>query len=76
MPADSRAHAWCSFDGKDRPELRPGDAVLIRLAAWPVPTVASSPDSSVDWFSAVRECLHWNLRKVQGAGDAAAAARG
>ena len=30
---------WCSFDGKDRQELRAGDAVIIRTSQWPIPTV-------------------------------------
>lgn len=68
MPKSSRSQVWCSFDGKDRTELRPGDAVVIRLSKWPVPTV-SSVNSTSDWFCGVRECLHWNQRKVQaGAG--------
>eukprot|EP00878_Enallax_costatus_P043952 GHUV01052075.1.p2 GENE.GHUV01052075.1~~GHUV01052075.1.p2 ORF type:complete len:106 (+),score=19.65 GHUV01052075.1:347-664(+) len=66
VPVDSRGHVWASFDGKDRTELVPGDAVVIRLSKWPVPSVAAEADPSGDWFSAVRECLHWNLRKVQG----------
>lgn len=66
VPADARGHVWASFDGKDRTELGPGDAVVIRLSKWPVPSVAAEADPSSDWFSAVRECLHWNMRKVQG----------
>ena len=66
VPVDSRGHVWASFDGKDRTELVPGDAVVLRLSKWPVPSVAAEADPSGDWFSAVRECLHWNLRKVQG----------
>jgi NAD+ kinase len=57
---------WCSFDGKHRTELLPGEGVVIRLSKWPVPTVAADLDTSRDWFRAVRECLHWNLRDVQG----------
>ncbi|KXZ45245.1 hypothetical protein GPECTOR_56g341 [Gonium pectorale] len=69
VPANSRAQMWCSFDGKDRQALRPGDAVIIRMSAWPVPTVCSR-DASRDWFSSVREGLHWNLRRLQaGAGQ-------
>lgn len=66
VPVNSRGHVWASFDGKDRTELAPGDAVVVRLSRWPVPSVAAEADPSGDWFSAVRECLHWNLRKVQG----------
>jgi NAD+ kinase len=66
VPANARGHVWASFDGKDRTQLGPGDAVVMRLSKWPVPSVAAEADPSSDWFSAVRECLHWNMRKVQG----------
>eukprot|EP00798_Chlamydomonas_sp_ICE-L_P032354 gene32354-5382_t len=50
-------------------ELNPGDAVIIRMSQWPVPTVCST-DPSRDWFSGVREGLHWNVRgQQQGAGS-------
>ncbi|KAG2430425.1 hypothetical protein HXX76_009950 [Chlamydomonas incerta] len=69
VPSNSRAQMWCSFDGKDRQPLNAGDAVMIRMSAWPVPTVCSS-DASRDWFSGVREGLHWNMRRLQaGAGQ-------
>lgn len=50
--------------------MHAGDAVVIRLSKWPVPSVAAEADPSSDWFSAVRECLHWNLRKLQGGAGA------
>lgn len=60
---------WASFDGKDRCALNCGDAVLIRMSHWPVPTVCDH-DPSRDWFGSVREGLQWNVRKVQhGAGQ-------
>lgn len=66
---DARAQMYCSFDGKDRQELRPGDALVVRLSRWPVPSVCSS-DHTRDWFRSVRETLHWNVRKQQaGAGQ-------
>ncbi|GLI64180.1 hypothetical protein VaNZ11_007361 [Volvox africanus] len=69
VPGNSRAQMWCSFDGKDRQALNAGDAVVIRMSAWPVPTVCSK-DASRDWFSGVREGLHWNMRRLQaGAGQ-------
>ncbi len=69
VPRDSRAEMWCSFDGKDRQELNAGDAVIIRMSQWPIPTVCSA-DPSQDWFMGVREGLHWNTRRVQaGAGQ-------
>ncbi len=68
VPANSRSQMWASFDGKDRQALGPGDAVMVRMSRWPVPTVCSK-DVSRDWFSGVREGLHWNVRKPQaGAG--------
>jgi NAD+ kinase len=46
-----------------------GDAVIISMSQWPVPTVCS-PDPSRDWFTGVREGLGWNQRLVQhGAGQ-------
>lgn len=69
VPADSRSQMYCSFDGKDRQALGAGDAVVIRLSRWPIPTVCSR-DHSHDWFRSVRETLHWNVRKQQaGAGQ-------
>ncbi|GIL45461.1 hypothetical protein Vafri_2698 [Volvox africanus] len=69
VPGNSRAQMWCSFDGKDRQALNAGDAMVIRMSAWPVPTVCSK-DASRDWFSGVREGLHWNMRRLQaGAGQ-------
>lgn len=68
VPSNSRSQMWASFDGKDRQALGPGDAVMVRMSTWPVPTVCSK-DVSRDWFSGVREGLHWNVRKPQaGAG--------
>lgn len=68
VPADGRSQLWCSFDGKDRKALGPGDAIIIRMSEWPIPTV-SSLDPSRDWFMGVRKGLHWNERRPQaGAG--------
>lgn len=64
VPTDSRSEAYCSFDGRARQLLRPGDSLLIRMSPWPVPMVCSL-DASHDWFLSVREGLSWNLRKVQ-----------
>jgi NAD+ kinase len=63
VPPSSRGPVYCSFDGKDRTELRPGDALAVRLSQHPIPTVASCAS---DWFHSVRENLMWNVRKVQG----------
>jgi NAD+ kinase len=68
VPMNVRSQAWCSFDGKDRTELRPGDRVAIRLSKWPVPTV-SSIDNEKDWFDGIKANLHWNERQLQGGAE-------
>ncbi|XP_024025247.1 NAD(H) kinase 1 isoform X3 [Morus notabilis] len=64
VPFNSRSHAWVSFDGKDRKQLRPGDALVCSMAPWPVPT-ACLVDSTSDFLRSIHEGLHWNLRKTQ-----------
>ncbi|GMN26243.1 hypothetical protein TIFTF001_001231 [Ficus carica] len=64
VPFNSRSHAWASFDGKDRKQLRPGDALVCSMAPWPVPT-ACLVDSTNDFLRSIHEGLHWNLRKTQ-----------
>ena len=64
IPSDSRAEAYCSFDGRGRERLNPGDSVLIHVSQWPVPMVCNL-DSSHDWFLSVREGLNWNRRVPQ-----------
>ncbi|GKA20907.1 NAD(H) kinase 1 [Tanacetum coccineum] len=64
VPFNSRGHAWASFDGKDRKQLAPGDALVCSMAAWPVPT-ACRGDSTSDFFHSIHDGLHWNLRKTQ-----------
>ncbi|KAL4539569.1 hypothetical protein Ndes2437B_g02064 [Nannochloris sp. 'desiccata'] len=64
VPSDSRAEAYCSFDGRGRQALWPGDSVLIHVSQWPVPMVCNL-DSSHDWFLSVREGLNWNRRVPQ-----------
>ncbi|KDD75385.1 ATP-NAD kinase, partial [Helicosporidium sp. ATCC 50920] len=61
---DSRAGAYCGFDGKNRMHLRPGDGLVIKLSQWPVPTVCNL-DASHDWFLAARDGLNWNVRHAQ-----------
>lgn len=60
----SRGQAWASFDGKSRQQLSGGDALIVRMSAWPVPA-ACEQESSNDFLRSVREGLHWNLRKSQ-----------
>jgi NAD+ kinase len=64
IPFNSRSPAWASFDGKDRRQLSPGDALVCSMAPWPVPT-ACQVDSTDDFFRSIHEGLHWNLRKTQ-----------
>ncbi|KAF6140757.1 hypothetical protein GIB67_035184 [Kingdonia uniflora] len=64
VPFTSRGHAWASFDGKDRKKLAAGDALVISMAQWPVPT-ACQVDSTNDFLHSIHEGLHWNLRKTQ-----------
>ncbi|KAK4856194.1 hypothetical protein QYF36_015033 [Acer negundo] len=64
VPFNSRSPAWASFDGKDRKQLAPGDALVCSMAPWPVPT-ACSVDSTDDFFRSIHDGLHWNLRKTQ-----------
>lgn len=64
VPFNSRSHAWVSFDGKDRKQLGPGDALVCSMAPWPVPT-ACQVDSTNDFLRSIHDGLHWNLRKSQ-----------
>ncbi|KAI3746686.1 hypothetical protein L6452_09125 [Arctium lappa] len=64
VPLNSRGNAWASFDGKDRKQLAPGDALVCSMAAWPVPT-ACQGDSTSDFLNSIHDGLHWNLRKTQ-----------
>ena len=64
VPPDSRSEAYCSFDGKSRQQLHPGDSLLILMSQWPVPMVCNL-DASHDWFLSVRDGLNWNVRKAQ-----------
>ncbi|KAJ8449450.1 hypothetical protein Cgig2_002247 [Carnegiea gigantea] len=64
IPINSRGSAWASFDGKDRKQLAPGDALICSIAPWPVPT-ACQVDSTSDFLRSIHDGLHWNLRKTQ-----------
>lgn len=64
VPFNSRGHAWVSFDGKDRKQLVAGDALVISMAHWPVPT-ACQVDSTNDFLRSIHDGLHWNVRKNQ-----------
>ena len=62
VPLDSRATAYCSFDGKGRVELRQGDHVTIAVSQYPFPTVLNEP---TDWFDSISRTLRWNNRGAQ-----------
>lgn len=59
IPRNSRATAYCAFDGKGRVELKQGDHVTITASQYPFPTV-NRTDS--EWFDSVSRTLRWNTR--------------
>jgi NAD+ kinase len=62
VPRNSRATAYCAFDGKGRVELRQGDHVTIAASQYPFPSVLSSP---TEWFDSLSRTLRWNTRGAQ-----------
>jgi NAD+ kinase len=71
IPRNSRATAYCSFDGKGRVELKQGDHVTIAASQYPFPTVVKT---GADWFDSVSRQLRWNTRgAMQKAWDGSAA---
>ncbi|KAK8209241.1 ATP-NAD kinase-like domain-containing protein [Phyllosticta capitalensis] len=62
IPRNSRATAYCAFDGKGRVELRQGDHVTIAASQYPFPTVLSQP---TEWFDSLSRTLRWNTRGAQ-----------
>ncbi|CAM9449581.1 unnamed protein product, partial [Chrysoparadoxa australica] len=70
IPDDARASGWMSYDASESALL---DLVsylsLCALSssptpAMPLPTLSSQPLDG-DWFSSIREKLHWNVRARQ-----------
>lgn len=59
IPKNSRAGAYCAFDGKGRVELRQGDHVTITASQYPFPTVLRT---DTEWFDSVSRTLRWNTR--------------
>jgi NAD+ kinase len=59
VPRNSRATAYCAFDGKGRVELRQGDYVTITASQYPFPTVTRT---DTEWFDSVSRTLRWNVR--------------
>lgn len=59
VPRNSRATAYCAFDGKGRVELKQGDCVTITASQYPFPTVTRT---DTEWFDSVSRTLRWNTR--------------
>lgn len=59
VPRNSRATAYCAFDGKGRIELKQGDHVTITASQYPFPTVVRA---DTEWFDSVSRTLRWNVR--------------
>jgi NAD+ kinase len=59
VPRNSRATAYCAFDGKGRVELKQGDYVTITASQYPFPTVVRT---DTEWFDSVSRTLRWNVR--------------
>jgi NAD+ kinase len=59
IPRNSRATAYCAFDGKGRVELKQGDHVTITASQYPFPTVMRTGN---EWFDSVSRTLQWNTR--------------
>ncbi len=59
IPRNSRATAYCAFDGKGRVELKQGDCVTITASQYPFPTVTRT---DTEWFDSVSRTLRWNTR--------------
>ncbi|KAK3905173.1 ATP-NAD kinase-like domain-containing protein [Staphylotrichum tortipilum] len=59
VPRNSRATAYCAFDGKGRVELKQGDHVTITASQYPFPTVVRTDN---EWFNSVSRTLRWNVR--------------
>ncbi|PHH76324.1 hypothetical protein CDD82_4053 [Ophiocordyceps australis] len=62
VPRNSRATAYCAFDGKGRIELRKGDHVTITASQYPFPTVTRT---DTEWFDSVSRTLRWNVRAAE-----------
>jgi len=63
VPRNSRATAYCSFDGKGRIELRQGDYVTIAASQYPFPTVIGA--RKTEWIDSVSRTLRWNTREAR-----------
>ncbi|KAI5866879.1 ATP-NAD kinase [Durotheca rogersii] len=74
IPRNSRATAYCAFDGKGRVELKQGDCVTITASQYPFPTVMRT---GTEWFDSVSRTLQWNTRAATQKGfDSKSSAQG
>ncbi|KAL0076832.1 ATP-NAD kinase-like domain-containing protein [Phycomyces blakesleeanus] len=64
VPLSSRETAYCSFDGRNRVELKKGDHVKITASQYALPTICNI-NTSNDWFMSLQKCLQWNVRQRQ-----------
>ncbi|VEU20872.1 DEKNAAC101663 [Brettanomyces naardenensis] len=62
VPLRARAHAWASFDGRERVELEKGYYVTVSASQYPFPTVRSTKN---EYFESVSSVLNWNKREEQ-----------
>lgn len=61
---DARSHAWASFDGKSRQQLKRGDGLLVEMNLFPVPTI-NKTDHTGDWFQSLDRAFNFNSRARQ-----------
>ncbi|OBZ85170.1 NAD(+) kinase [Choanephora cucurbitarum] len=61
VPFSSRYTAFCSFDGRNRIELKRGDHIKVTASLYSVQTF-SCQSVSDDWFNSIQNSLQWNVR--------------
>lgn len=64
IAGDARSGALATFDGKFTTDMRPGDAIHVRMSPHPVPTI-NYEDQTTDWFNSIERCFKWNDRLEQ-----------
>ncbi|KAI7855776.1 ATP-NAD kinase-like domain-containing protein [Circinella umbellata] len=62
--ATARSTAYCSFDGKNRCELKRGDHMTVEFSRFAVPTITRK-ETNFDWFESLQKCLMWSQRAEQ-----------
>ncbi|KAI8327903.1 ATP-NAD kinase-like domain-containing protein [Choanephora cucurbitarum] len=61
VPFSSRSTVFCSFDGRNRIELKRGDHIKVTASIYPVQTF-NFQSVSDDWFNSIQNSLQWNVR--------------